>query len=648
MLEETKRYFKRNKNNLIILIKDGINSENYKNQRNKIKTSTLLTFKGDDFTLKMNLSCSKNITKENILQTVTIMKKQLIDQENNPKCKKDKNNKCSLIQKENIFIDSRDTEKASNYDLNYNDNMINNKKESNINNRISEKSVKQSNKAIICKTNSELDKYTESENKKKPFLRNISKFISKSNKNIGEEIIVNNNLSGYDFINFNNDNNQIKDSFNNNESNLSKMVSNNNKNNLINNNNNIYKIINLESNNMKKINSNLGNFVKLKNNFIKNKTTLNDRIKKKVISSDFTNSINNNITSNNQNDNISEIRKLIIIKTTNKKLNYNAENKTENKNAINSIFSNSNDKNNLLEKKDSVVKSELDKNKKLKCFICENINKEKNIFVPKCQIHFLCKRCLKSYYEDIFENNIFSLKCPDTNCDKEIDFNILKNIINGIHYEMFINNKKETQTNNNNEKELYLNDTKLIFNSKVNNENIKLYTQKHVLDINSNKKFYMYNKNKDIYCSNCLKPTLFTKINGYFIKCLNCHYRICKYCLKEFEDLHMDIMSEKHCKIYYRRDNINYENRTKIINFLIQLFFVIAMYYLMFAYVYFMIFRFLKDILKLKKYNSANCCFRLTCYCFICFISFIFLLIACPFLIIIHPFIPTILSLSDY
>ncbi len=50
--------------------------------------------------------------------------------------------------------------------------------------------------------------------------------------------------------------------------------------------------------------------------------------------------------------------------------------------------------------------------------------KENRIYYPKCLIHSLCKKCLKNYYEDIFENNVFSLKCPDTNCTKEIDLNI--------------------------------------------------------------------------------------------------------------------------------------------------------------------------------------------------------------------------------
>ena len=147
MLKESKRYLKNNKNNLIILTKDRINTENDKNKRNNVKSSILLTLKGDDFTLKMNLSYSNHINKEKILQTVTSMKKQLIDNENNRKYRKDRKSKYSLIKKENIFIDSKDSEKLSNYDLmlNFNDNMIKNKNEPNLK---KENQKKQENKAI--------------------------------------------------------------------------------------------------------------------------------------------------------------------------------------------------------------------------------------------------------------------------------------------------------------------------------------------------------------------------------------------------------------------------------------------------------------------------------------------------------------------
>ena len=72
----------------------------------------------------------------------------------------------------------------------------------------------------------------------------------------------------------------------------------------------------------------------------------------------------------------------------------------------------------------------LNENRKISCFLCEKFFKIDKIFVPRCKIHYMCRKCLKSYYEDIFENNNFSLKCPDLNCGKEIDLDLLKQIVN--------------------------------------------------------------------------------------------------------------------------------------------------------------------------------------------------------------------------
>ena len=48
---------------------------------------------------------------------------------------------------------------------------------------------------------------------------------------------------------------------------------------------------------------------------------------------------------------------------------------------------------------------------------------------------------------------------------------------------------------------------------KDDNNNAKKYTEKHVLDINSNMNFFMYKKSKDIFCPKCLNPNLFSKTN---------------------------------------------------------------------------------------------------------------------------------------
>ena len=403
-------------------------------------------------------------------------------------------------------------------------------------------------------------------------------------------------------------------------------------------NNNIYNFTNLESNNSTNSRQNLGNIIRFSNiNFQK---IYSKNYTKKSIISDISNSkqIINNYS--HQNDNNNDNKNIII---DNKNLQKQID--IINNNQLESKFSKN--ENVLSDNKNRILKS---RNVKIKCFICERYFNENKMFYPKCLVHSLCKKCLKNYYEDIFENNIFLLKCPDTNCNKEIDLNILKSIISNVHYEVFMNNQNLQKINNNikknfnNGKEIILKDTKITFNSKISYENMKLYTQKNVLDINSNEKIYMYKKNKDIFCYNCLQPTLFTKINGHFIKCLNCHYKICRYCFKEFDDFHMDIMTENHCKIYNRKDEYYSDNGSILCNFWIQLFFVFAIYYLMFAGIYFIISRFIESHIKFNNNILLKCCFSL----FIFLISFTILLIICPFLIIIHPFFPAFLSSTDY
>ena len=58
--------FTKNKSqNLIILTKDGINEEQYKNKRkrNTIRSGTMLTYKGEEFILKINLLNESDINK---------------------------------------------------------------------------------------------------------------------------------------------------------------------------------------------------------------------------------------------------------------------------------------------------------------------------------------------------------------------------------------------------------------------------------------------------------------------------------------------------------------------------------------------------------------------------------------------------------
>ena len=102
-----------------------------------------------------------------------------------------------------------------------------------------------------------------------------------------------------------------------------------------------------------------------------------------------------------------------------------------------------------------------------------------------------------------------------------------------------------------------------------------------MIDINSNENFYMFHGVKEQYCPLCNEESLFSKTGTHFIKCLNCFHKICKHCFKEFNDLHLDIANENHCKIYFRnKEKYENENNEKL---LIELLMVIASFYFLFS-----------------------------------------------------------------
>ena len=99
--------------NLIILEKDGLNNDN--NKRKTLNTGNILTLKGENFYLKMNLTNGSEINKREIVKTLTNIKNQLIESENGSiidnrnivkKIKTDNDNisinKVNILDKKNI------------------------------------------------------------------------------------------------------------------------------------------------------------------------------------------------------------------------------------------------------------------------------------------------------------------------------------------------------------------------------------------------------------------------------------------------------------------------------------------------------------------------------------------------------------------
>ena len=63
------------------------------------------------------------------------------------------------------------------------------------------------------------------------------------------------------------------------------------------------------------------------------------------------------------------------------------------------------------------------------CRICEYSYIESAMFLPECNIHYLCKRCTKNYYEEIIDEGNKELFCPFLQCKKGVNIEKLKTFI---------------------------------------------------------------------------------------------------------------------------------------------------------------------------------------------------------------------------
>ena len=315
--------------------------------------------------------------------------------------------------------------------------------------------------------------------------------------------------------------------------------------------------------------------------------------------------INNYITQNNGSNN-------------NKNLNKNKRNNNENKNtkfrSLNSIN---------IHQTPILYKM---------CQICEHTLPISRLFCAKCYEHFLCKKCTKNFYEDKIESGIREMVCPMMKCRIPVEIEELKNFISNEHYNILTKNSNKNQN--------YLLLAKL--KTETVPDNVELYTEKHVLDIDTNKKFFSFNNMKETYCSNCNKDALFTKANSHFSKCLYCECKKCKFCSKEFTNEHLDLNSPCHCKVFYRYNNDNTEQKSKLfLKFLLELFFVFANFFISLIGTFLLIRRMFFFCFKMKKNKN---CFK---YIFLYLFTIICFLIVFPFIYIFFPVFPSILAFFD-
>jgi hypothetical protein len=293
-----------------------------------------------------------------------------------------------------------------------------------------------------------------------------------------------------------------------------------------------------------------------------------------------------------------------------------------------------------------------------KCLICERKFSVMNLCCSECNIHFFCRKCLKYYCRELIEKGIKKMKCPITNCNYNIYEQFLKSVLSKEYRQLLLkklnplkSEEKTTVVENDISRNKYkIFNTKIKHSSEDKSINIRLYNNKHVIDVNSNMMLYKVRKYKNEYCLNCHEPTLFCKIDTIFHKCLNCGFKVCKYCNKEYTKTHLIINYPGHCKVYYKKKEDIEIKRNNGTRFLIQLLYTLSMFYIIFAFCYLSIYNFFKEILKITKNNKSNIIllifWRIKDILNI-IISIILFVTIFPFLFIWTPFFPVIISLID-
>jgi hypothetical protein len=251
------------------------------------------------------------------------------------------------------------------------------------------------------------------------------------------------------------------------------------------------------------------------------------------------------------------------------------------------------------------------------CFLCDKLHLSNTMLMLGCN-HAFCQKCGKVYYEDKIEQGDKLLKCPVFKCHKTASFEFLKNLVTERHINLLGKNQTEPNTN---------------LDSKF--EEVKVYTQKHILDINTNDNFLLYNKIKEQFCQKCTEASLYGRTGKTYVKCLNCFNTICKFCMKIYNYDHLDITSENYCKVYFRKDlkkHIVKPNKCKL--YLLTLGLIIASYFLLFMAIF-------KHIHKYFKNKKSNIVFSIF-YNIIFFLLCIFL---APILLMTIPYFPILIHM---
>ena len=116
----------------------------------------------------------------------------------------------------------------------------------------------------------------------------------------------------------------------------------------------------------------------------------------------------------------------------------------------------------------------------------------------------------------------------------------------------------------------------------------------------------------------------------------------CKYCLRDYNDRHLEMNNIRHCKVYFRKkygknnDNFfNISDKNYFEQFLVNIFIVIACYFILLFGLYNYIFIFFEYVFNVQKKKYKKCF-----YIFIYFLTILFSILFSIFIILLFPYFP--------
>ena len=118
------------------------------------------------------------------------------------------------------------------------------------------------------------------------------------------------------------------------------------------------------------------------------------------------------------------------------------------------------------------------------------------------------------------------------------------------------------------------------------------------------------------------------------------------FCLKEYSHKHLNLQNEDHCKIRYRRNLDEQEKTNPIIKYLIEVFFVMVTYLLIFPGMFLTFLNILNRCFRINKKEKNTKYYIKSIFSWI--FCFIFFIICCPIIILIYSMFPVIISIFDY